>query len=508
MPTGLKKMFLDSNEELIIEGSATAKSTINNNLNQNISYNINPVTFGYGIFDGCRSLTEFSTYYKGYVSDDNRCYISNSSIMFFAGGNISSYTIPDNIIEINKTAFKGCISLENITLRNSVKIIGESAFENCQKLVSINNWDNVESISKNAFFGCYELGKISFPSKLKTIGNYAFVYCKKMYTNTNIPSTVTSIGSFAFSDCYAFKYVDETTGEQQPLDLKNITCINQQAFYNCTALSKVNLNDIIGYISHGAFENCSSLESVSISPSSSLYSINNNAFKGCTSLTQLYLPGNCLEYIGNSAFENCHKFIGNNNDCLEIPPTVTSIGSSCFKNTSIEVLYISSSCLLSSISDYAFDGCVKLNRFISKSLRLKSIGSYAFGGCRQLCNNDSDARTLYLPNSITYIGDYAFADCTNVASVMLPTNLVSLGHCSLATGWSMGKIIIPASLGVPPQFTLNTYVSDMSYPFGPLTNTLPKIVFSNVLLHSLYKKNTFWKLYQSKMVVSIKKERT
>ena len=58
----------------------------------------------------------------------------------------------DNIIEINKTAFKGCISLENITLRNSVKIIGESAFENCQKLVSINNWDNVESISKNAFF--------------------------------------------------------------------------------------------------------------------------------------------------------------------------------------------------------------------------------------------------------------------------------------------------------------------------------------------------------------------
>jgi len=48
----------------------------------------------------------------------------------------------------------------------------------------------------------YPIGKkaeiYSIPSSVTTIGNYAFVYCKNL-TSVTIPSSVTTIGSFAFS---------------------------------------------------------------------------------------------------------------------------------------------------------------------------------------------------------------------------------------------------------------------------------------------------------------------
>lgn len=78
--------------------------------------------------------------------------------------------------------------------------IGDSAFRGCYSLTQINIPDSVTSIGSNAFYNCYSLTQINIPDSVTSIGEGAFGYCYSL-TQINIPDSVTSIESYAFSDC-------------------------------------------------------------------------------------------------------------------------------------------------------------------------------------------------------------------------------------------------------------------------------------------------------------------
>lgn len=100
---------------------------------------------------------------------------------------------------IGDSAFKGCESLENVTIPNGVRIIGNSAFKGCESIESVTipgtTTGGVTSIGNEAFYGCSGLTKIIYAStkaKWRAIskgtdwdyntGNYT-IYC----TDGNIP---------------------------------------------------------------------------------------------------------------------------------------------------------------------------------------------------------------------------------------------------------------------------------------------------------------------------------
>ena len=60
---------------------------------------------------------------------------------------------------------------------NSVKSIGDSAFENCSDLTSIYIPDGVTSIGDRAFYGCEDLSSIHIPDSITSIGDEAFRCC-------------------------------------------------------------------------------------------------------------------------------------------------------------------------------------------------------------------------------------------------------------------------------------------------------------------------------------------
>lgn len=501
IPSGLKKNTSYNN-------STSTTMSYNNTQNSSAQTFISSVTFGHSIFDGCRSLKEFGSYYKGYVSEDNRCYMDkNLSLLFFAGGGIKEYTIPDYITEINRTAFKGS-NLEKITINPLIKTIGESAFDNCQKLKTIENWDNVETISDNAFWCCFGLLGISLPKKLKTIGSYAFGACESMYINTNIPDSVTSIGPYAFLNCINFKYIDESTNTQNTLNLNNITTLNNYVFEG-TALSKVKIGDKVTSIGYRAFAGCTSLESVYISETSNLYKIHECAFNGCTNLKELNLP-NKLTYIGYLAFENCSNYKGNyiesmQQHILTIPSEVNSIGHSCFKNSGIEELRIYSDSKLKYIPEYAFSECTQLKSTkMLDALSINDIGSNAFAGCNQLYN-------LELPNKLSRINDRAFDGCSSLLSVTLPPSLKYIGDCCFKTETSATDIYIPSSLATPPLFTIDgkddSLTNPVSNPFGDISiltpDGIPRIIIPSSIANT-YRKNVQWSKYNGK--ISVKTE--
>lgn len=71
-------------------------------------------------------------------------------------------TIKDTVKEIGEYAFDGCYKLKGVILPDGLEIIGEGAFSNCESLESINIPNSVISIGEDAFYGCESLETINY----------------------------------------------------------------------------------------------------------------------------------------------------------------------------------------------------------------------------------------------------------------------------------------------------------------------------------------------------------
>ena len=77
--------------------------------------------------------------------------------------------------------------------------IGDEAFNDCMfKSVTIPS--SVKSIGDYAFESCSSMKQLNLSEGLEEIGEFAFVYCMRLH-DVEIPDSVTSIGNGAFSDC-------------------------------------------------------------------------------------------------------------------------------------------------------------------------------------------------------------------------------------------------------------------------------------------------------------------
>ena len=93
----------------------------------------------------------------------------------------------------------------------SATTIKEQAFCGCVSLERVTIPDTVTRIEDAAFYMCVSLRFIRFPRNLEWIGEYAFCYCKSLQA-LFLPSTVTHIGHYAFRNCKSLRsfYVPET----------------------------------------------------------------------------------------------------------------------------------------------------------------------------------------------------------------------------------------------------------------------------------------------------------
>lgn len=161
-----------------------------------------------------------------------------------------------------------------------VTSIGDSAFQNCMNLTSINIPDGVTSIGGFAFQHCNSLTSISIPDSVTSIGNYAFGYCRSL-TSVTIPDGVTDIRSTTFLECTSLTSVTIPN---------SVTSIGGQAFQNCVNLSSIRIPDSVTSIGRSAFIFCGRLTSVTIP--ASVTSIEDQAFVSCGSMNTAIFQGN------------------------------------------------------------------------------------------------------------------------------------------------------------------------------------------------------------------------
>lgn len=89
--------------------------------------------------------------------------ISDGAFMRFQDKDVTNIYIPNSVRIIGDNAFEHCIGLTGITIPDSVQVIGDNAFGGCTGLTSITIPDSVQAIGDGAFGGCTNLNEITIP---------------------------------------------------------------------------------------------------------------------------------------------------------------------------------------------------------------------------------------------------------------------------------------------------------------------------------------------------------
>ena len=369
---------------------------------------------------------------------------------------------PYSVTSIGGSAFSRCSGLTSITIPNSVTSIGDWAFSYCSGLTSIEIPNSVTSIGSSAFYGCSGLTSIEIPNSVTSIGEGAFWNCSGL-TSIEIPNSVTSIGDGVFSDCSGLTSIVVEKGNTK-YDSRNncnaiietasntlicgckttvipssVTSIGNSAFRGCSGLTSIEIPNNVTSISSFAFQGCIGLTSVTIP--NSVTSIGGYAFSDCRFLKSITIP-NSVTTIGWSAFSGCSGLTS-----VTIPNDVTSIGSAAFSGcsglTSIVVekgntKYDSrNNCnaIIETASNTLIRGC---NTTVIPN-SVTAIGGGAFLGCSSLTS-------VTIPNSVTSIGDGAFSECSGLTSITIPNSVTSIGYYAFYNCSSLTSVIIPNSV--------------------------------------------------------------
>lgn len=205
---------------------------------------------------------------------------------------IEHLIIPEGVEIINSSAFQ-YTKIKELSLPNSLEKIGENAFVYCNELERIFFSEGLKTIAEGAFMGCAKLDLINLPTSLEELGRIAFADCKTL-SSLNIPENVITIGE---------QLCDGNVGLETAKILTPISTIPRFTFRGCENLSSVVISDGTGYISEGAFQNCSHLRFL-ILPKT-IYGLGDNSFSGCVRIDSItsysiYPPGcgeNCFKGV-------------------------------------------------------------------------------------------------------------------------------------------------------------------------------------------------------------------
>ena len=386
---------------------------------------------------------------EAYIDEYDVKFSPDRKRLLRAPRELVSYTIPDTVIVICDEAFYNCESLTSLTIPNSVTSIGNGAFFWCSSLTLLTIPNSVTSIGDGAFSSCKSLTSLTIPNSVISIGSYAFSGCESL-TSLTIPASVTTIGVNAFrglilqldnrsphfyvEDNVLFtadkKYLIAYCSRQTSYSIPNsVTSIGDSAFEGCSNLTSLTIPDSVTSIGDRTFSLCSNLTSLTIP--NSVTSIGNYSFADCSSLPSLTIP-NSVTSIGDSAFWNCSSLTS-----LTIPNSVTSIGDSAFEGCyNLTSLTIPDS--VTSIGKSAFSRCSNLTSLTIPN-SVTSIGDSAFGGCSSLTS-------LTIPNSVTAIGDSAFSGCSSLTSLTIPNSVTSIGDSAFSGCSSLTSLTIPNSV--------------------------------------------------------------
>jgi hypothetical protein len=452
---------------------------------------------------------------------------------------LSEVLIPSSLVQLGNSAFNYCRKLTSIDLsKTKLQNIPENVFSSCEALESVKLPKTIETIDRYAFAWNNKLGGVlELGADFTSIGECAFegtqisviridattppaissnsmpdawvaafvpegyadvykstpiwedrvILDKEVHADVIVsfecnlandiveqaliaPATVTHLKVHGPIGPKDFAIMRSNMTLLYDLDLEDAECniIPENAFLDKKVLMNVKLPRELLIIQENAFRGCSSLKGTLTLPAG-VTTIGWGAFQGCTSLEKVELS-EALEVIRGYAFEGCSSL----QQELTFPPYFTSLGVYAFANcrslygtlkfnsefymfmgnegnwssegrtfencSNIEVVDMSECEYLYQLPQGVFSRCYSLHTVMLPPY-LERIEYYGF-------EENTSLRTIEFPSSLMYIDDYAFQNCSSLKSINLSDcpDFGTLGGWAFANNASLESVNLPASL--------------------------------------------------------------
>lgn len=338
-------------------------------------------------------------------------------------GSETEIVIPDGVIEIGDGAFEDQKKIVSVTMPESVIKIGSYAFWKCIKLKEITLSPNITEIGYKAFCRCKALMEVELPLALQKLASGAFAGCEKLsrlvcnapefvpesnpfsaYEEKDAVGIADANGYIIFANTL-FSYIGNSKEIVVPDGVERLAYgLFKSGTYNLEAkcnIESVVLPESVKFIGSKAFSNCKKLKSIKM-PSS--IEIAADAFYGCSGLADengfFVHDGVAIAYMGDSA-------------TVTVPDGTRVISAHLFEarygsdsgNENIHAVNLPES--LEEIGTAAFAGCTLLEKIVIPD-SVKKIGSKAFKNCNHLVS-------VVMPDSVEEMGDGVFTGCNGLA---------------------------------------------------------------------------------------------
>lgn len=398
-----------------------------------IKYN---VEFDAGLYDANNNLVAtWSTLTNNYGMNASGTYLPNE---------------PD--WEDRKEGHPASILAENPELSTGTKLvipgtvswIGTRTFA-ASNLTEVVLLDGVDRICDGAFAACDSLTRVVIPDSVTHIEQSAFMYCESLY-KIEIPKGVTTVGTMAFSDCTNLSSVTFNVG------LKTIELL---AFRDCQ-IQKLVLPEGLETIGVHAFEKGCLATSVTIPKS--VKELGSGVFYGCPNMEDLFVEE------GNENFKE-DTFVGDDgkthsvlvdissvkivqfptgySGSFSVPVYIKAIGGAAFGGSLVGDVYLPNS--LERIEDFAFSCSANLN-ILSIPQSVTYIGSYAFEYCGNLVgewNEDIGGFMLRIAGVLEDIGSHLFIGCKSMVGIHFEDGLPKIEAGAFLSCLNLKYISIP-----------------------------------------------------------------
>ena len=397
----------------------------------------------YGPFAGGKlEIVSFGTLIN--TIPDNLC-MNTTSLQ-----KIELQSVKASLRTIGKNAFKGCTSVEEVTIPKGILTVSNSAFEGCSGLTDVTI--AAKTINAKAFAECTNLKAVKMEEGVTTIQGMAFA--NTQISAVTIPSTLTTAGTTKEGTIEKGPFAgtmiatvhgqteDSTEAQEGATILPETKKIPDNLFLGCTSIIDVQIPETVTEIGQKAFKDASSVENVTFAVNTEtgkvkgVEKIGISAFDGCSSLQELVLPETVTEVL-QGAFANEGALVKAD---MSRAASLKKWDKESFKgDTALAEVVLPTAGGITAIPDGAFAGCTSLtgeNLKIPKNI--VTITANAF--------KESGLKKLYIPNQVTTIGTSAFEACKNLEDVHISNNISIISQSTFKNCEKLEKIEIPVKV--------------------------------------------------------------
>lgn len=332
-----------------------------------------------------------------YADEDG--FVVDDGVLVKYIGYSSNVTIPESVLIIGEGAFEDCFMLENVTIPDNVMVIDDRAFYNCNKLTYITQSSNIIYVGEKAFYETPWFNNLN--QEYNIIGDGVLIkYVMQNSNDITLPNSVKSIVSYAFMDCTSLQSVTFSN---------SVISVGANAFSTCWSLSEINLNPTLLHVGDYAFNDTpwfydldeefvvlgdgvlvkfNSYETVVVVPDN-VKNISAGVFENINYITTMALP-TTLNYIGERAFAGCISL-----EKMNFPSSVSYIGDDAFEET----------IWFENLSD---EFCI-------------------IGDCILVKYNGNNA-TVVIPDGVKSISKGVFSSAYSMVDLIIPTSVVEINE--------------------------------------------------------------------------------